>query len=204
MLFDVLAGLFWSLTYILSIVYSIKYKANGIPIFCICSNFGWETIALIQSIFVWKSFSPAVMVHIAWFILDAVIVMLYLLYESKWNENFGKKTAFVLYYAFTLILFTVAFNNGGMLLSSFIIDLIMAVVFIFFAFRKEMIFSLLSITIGITKLIGDAFAWLCYKFDSTVNLIGIMALIFNSAYIIVLSHKYFKNKKNKNRQEDEK
>ena len=198
MLFDILAGVFWSATYLLAIVYAIKYKTHGIPVFCICSNFGWETIALIQSLFVWRRFSPAVIVHIAWFTLDSVIVALFLLHESKWHEGFIKKIAVISYYAFTLLVFALAFKFNGMLLSSFVIDLIMAVAFLFFAYRQEMIFSPLSLAIGVTKFIGDICAWICYRFDPIVDVIGIIVLICNFAYILLLSHKfYLKITKNK-------
>lgn len=202
-MFDILAGVFWSVTYLLAIVYAAKYKTHAIPIFCICSNFGWETVALIQSLFFVTVFSPAVLVHIAWFSLDAVIIVMFLFHESKWHEKIGIKIGVIFYYIVTLIVFAVLFKTNGMLLSSFVIDLIMAVAFLFFAYRKDMIFSPLSITIGITKFIGDLCAWIYYKYDPVVNVIGIIVLICNLAYIFILSHKFYFEIKNKNRQEDE-
>lgn len=195
MLYDILAGVFWTVTYLLAIVYAIKHKTHAIPIFCICSNFGWETIALIQSLFVWKEFSPAVMVHIAWFTLDSVIVALFLLHESRWYENLSKKIVVISYWAITLLIFALAFKFNGMLLSSFVIDLMMAVAFLFFAHRKEMIFSPLSFAIGVAKFIGDLCAWVCYRFDPVVDIIGIIVLVCNFAYILLLARRLDLKKK---------
>lgn len=202
-MFDILAGVFWSVTYILAIIHAIKYKMHAIPIFCICSNLGWETVAVIQSLITFDHFSPVILIHIAWFSLDVIIIILSVVHESSWFENFSKKIAILSFYAFSIVAFLFIFQNDGMLISSFVIDLSMAVLFLPFAFRKEMVISPISIAIGIAKLVGDICAWICYRFDSAVNIIGIIVMICNSAYVVILIYMYFNKFKNKNRQEDE-
>lgn len=204
-MFDILQASFWSITYVLLIVYAIKYKTHGIPLTAICLNYGWETVALIRSLFVLKTFSLALLVHIAWFSLDTIIVALFLFHETPIVDNIKQKALFLFSLLATIASCFVLFNIGGMLLSCFAIDLIMAVAFLAFAFREEVVFSPLSITIGIAKFIGDTFAWLCYRDNPIVNIIGIVVLLCNIAYVLILLRIYYRNKiKNKIVQEDEK
>ena len=200
-MFDVLQAVFWSLTYIFLIVYAIKYKKHGIPLVAICLNYAWETVSLTQSIL--NGAQTALIIHITWFLLDTVIVALFLFHETSIFQNQRDKLVFLVSYAASIIFLAALFKSGGMLVSCFAIDLIMAIAFLAFAFGKEMVFSLISISIGITKLIGDLFAWLYYRYESIVDLIGIIVLLCNIAYILILLYKYFNKIKNKNRQEDE-
>ena len=198
---DILQASFWSITYVLLVIYAIKYKMHGIPLTAICLNYGWETVALIRSII--NGAKVALVIHIAWFVLDSIIVALFLFHENRLRQALKQKLLFLIVWLLLVIVLFPIFENGGMLLSCFTIDLIMAVAFLFFAYRKEMIFSPISITIGITKFIGDLCAWIYYKYDPIVNVIGIIVLICNLAYIFILSHKFYFEIKNKNRQEDE-
>ena len=68
--FDVLQAIFWSITYVLLIVYSIKNKKHGISLVSIVLNISWETIALLYDIV--NQFSS--WIHIFWFSLDLVIL----------------------------------------------------------------------------------------------------------------------------------
>jgi len=200
---DILQAVFWSITYILLIVYAVKYKTHGIPLSAICLNYAWETVALIQSLVKATQFQPSIVIHIAWFTLDTVIVALFLFHETKLFENMGKKAVFLLAYAVSTVFLVIAFVHKYMLLSCFGIDLIMAIAFLLFVFQKQMTHSLLGILIGVTKLIGDMCAWLYYRFDPIVDVIGIIVLLCNMAYIAILVYKFFGKIKIKNRQEDE-
>lgn len=73
--FDVLQASFWSLTYVLIIFYNLRHHILGIPPIAILANFAWETAAMIQDIH-GQIISP---IHIAWFSLDLVIIVTYLL-----------------------------------------------------------------------------------------------------------------------------
>ena len=44
----ILSGIFWSLTYIILIIYSKKYRHHAIPLTAMCLNFAWETVALFR------------------------------------------------------------------------------------------------------------------------------------------------------------
>lgn len=200
-MFDILQASFWSITYVLLVIYAIKYKMHGIPLTAICLNYGWETVALIRSII--NGAKVALVIHIAWFVLDSIIVALFLFHETRLCHALKQKLMFLTTWLLLIIVLFPVFENGGMLLSCFMIDLIMSVAFLFFAFGKELVFSPLSISIGITKFVGDICAWFQYRYNPIVEIIGIIVMICNSAYILILSYKFYFEIKNKNRQEDE-
>ena len=69
--FDFLQVLFWSITYVLVIIFNFRYKIAGLPIIAMTTNFAWETIALTH-------YGRAA--HIVWFTLDFLIVITYFLF----------------------------------------------------------------------------------------------------------------------------
>lgn len=181
--YDYLQAIFWSLTYVLIITYNIKTKVSGIPPIAIASNFAWETVALINDIF---RHNHANVIHIVWFFLDLIIVITYLVcckplyFKHKIYLLFG-------YLAEVILLFFV-FTDGGMLLSCFIIDLIMAIEYAIYAFNKKVKFDFLLFMICVAKLFGDLCAWLYYKkFSVIVFIIGIAVLILNVFCVITVA-----------------
>ena len=182
---DILQAFFWSLTYILLIIYAIKFKTHGIPLVSICLNFAWETVALFQSI-VTKKISTGFVIHIAWFLLDFLIVILFLFFEHTNEKERISKIIFFISYACAIGTFSILFMNGYMLLSSFTIDLIMAICFLRFALLKKVKKHKLSYVIAIFKLIGDFCAWLYYKDFFLITPIGITVLICNILYLLIL------------------
>ena len=69
---DDLQAVLWSVTYILIIVYTIKFKEMGIPLIALVSNFAWETIALLRTTIVDGKTNVT---HIVWISLDLLIVL---------------------------------------------------------------------------------------------------------------------------------
>ena len=188
MTLDHLQATFWSLTYVVLIIYALKYKMHAIPLVAICLNFAWETLALIGSI-MRGQFSSALLIHIAWFTLDMVMVLLYLFYETKIHENKVEKRCFLGAYLLSTICLAGMFLYGYMLESCFAIDFIMAISFVRFVVQGKCPKNRLLYLIGILKLMGDLFAWQYYKKAEFVNLIGICVLICNIGYMIVLLQK---------------
>ena len=71
-----------------------------------------------------------------------------------------------------------------MLISSFIIDLIMAANFLLDHSRLS---NRGQRVIAVSKLLGDMFAWIAYKQEMLlINLIGIAVLTLNLIYLVVL------------------
>lgn len=81
-----------------------------------------------------------------------------------------------------IAVFAILFRlDSGMMISSFVIDFMMAAIFIV---DIKKLSSHLRTVIGITKFLGDAAAWIFYKNNSVVvNVLGVAVLVLNLFYI---------------------
>lgn len=183
---DHFQAIFWSLTYILLIIHSLHYKDHGIPLSAIVLNFAWETVALQNSIQS-NHFSDSLLIHIAWFFLDLIMVILFLSYETKISENKSRKIIFLFAYIISTICFVFLFNRRYMLLSSFLIDLFMAIAFLLYLLFKYPNRNLLIYLVGFSKLLGDLCAWYYYRNNPFIHEIGTGVLICNLLYIMILA-----------------
>lgn len=176
--FDLLQALFWSATYVLIIIFNIKYRSLGIPPIAMATNFAWETTALIRY---------GSVIHIAWFSLDLIIIITYfMLCKPVYLRH---KFYLPILYVVEMAAFYAIFEAGGMLLSSFVIDCTMAIEYLIYIYiygytadeRQPTQAPLLLIALCSTKLIGDLFAWIYYQeFSKTVFVIGILVFSLNS------------------------
>lgn len=178
-MFDILQIILWSIAYLLIILATFKnkdHKLISIPYSAAILNFTWEINALIKSKGMWA--------HILWVSLDLLIII-YLIYTL----NNKKKVIFILFIALNIILLNYLFTlTNGVLLSCFMIDLIMAIVFLV---NYKNMSKTFKISIALCKMLGDLFAWQYYKYNEIVNIIGIIVLIINFIYFI----KSFKDNK---------
>ena len=166
---------FWSLTYLLIIFNSIKYRTEKMvymPLIAGALNFGWEINAIIESSGYWG--------HIIWLALD-VVILTYNLYILKNNVQRIIYFAIIVLCIFMLYgVFSIrAFD--GMLLSSFIIDIIMAIEYVAAVKR---ISPHTRTLIGLFRLLGDGFAWIAnMRLSKAVLMIGIAVLVINMIYL---------------------
>ena len=184
--FDLLQALFWSATYVLIIIFNIKYRSLGIPPIAMATNFAWETTALIRY---------GSVIHIAWFSLDLIIIITYfMLCKPVYLRH---KLYLPILYVVEMAAFYVIFEAGGMLLSSFVIDCTMAIEYLIYIYiyiyntadeRQPTQAPLLLIALCSTKLIGDLFAWIYYQeFSKTVFVIGILVFSLNSSCLWIVT-----------------
>lgn len=181
--FDLLQALFWSATYVLIIIFNIKYRSLGIPPIALATNFAWETTALIR-------YGSAI--HIAWFSLDLIIIITYfMLCKPVYLRH---KLYLPILYVVEMAAFYAIFGAGGMLLSSFVIDCTMAIEYLIYIYiytadeRQPTQAPLLLIALCSTKLIGDLFAWIYYQeFSKTVFVIGILVFSLNSSCLWIVT-----------------
>lgn len=171
-LFDVLSVVFWSITYILIIVSGIMSKDErkmAIPYIAIVQNISWELCAVIRFNAFWM--------HMAWFVLDFIIAIIGFWYLSKKNRSI-----YLFFILFDYLMFTLLFDiPQGMMLSSFVIDLIMAISFLV---ERKKLSKKLNVPIAIAKLFGDLSAGLYYmQFNCLIVLITICVLVCNFAYM---------------------
>ena len=175
MFLDTLQILLWSITYILIIIASFKNFAQrtiSIPIVACILNFSWELVALINSEGFWA--------HIVWAGLDVLIIYFAL-------RSFGKardKIIFLLSLVLLIVILFVVFSySKGMLISVFVIDIIMAFVYVV-DFKKMT--PTLKIPIAIAKLFGDLFAGIYYGMDRPlIAAIAIGVLVLNFIYLLL-------------------
>lgn len=181
---DVLQVIFWTATYVSVIFYGIKYRNPPsllMPLLAGTLNFAWEVNALIYRFEVLGKLNWGCLV---WAILDIAIYILNIRYLIIKSKKHSPIILYVLLLPIVGIVFYALFrlpNFNGQLLTSFLIDLIMAAEFIIYGKRISLHGKFL---IGITKLLGDLFAWLYYMRNSIpVMIIGAAVFLLNLFYL---------------------
>ena len=187
-MFDDLQVLLWSITYILIIIAgfkSQKLKMISMPYIACALNFSWEIIAFNHN-------RGTVWGHYFWLFLDIVIVYI----NYKYLNNRCKKNQYLLLIAVCICSFYFIFKlKSGMLISSFIIDLEMAVIFLLSIKKISPHFKIL---IAITKFLGDVFAGIYYfEYSKIIAVIAVIVFICNSVYLFLCIKEYLLLGKNK-------
>jgi hypothetical protein len=154
--FGIASGVFWLITYLLLIKRGYQDKACGMPIAALALNISWEFIFS----FIHPHSGIQLIINIAWFILDSVIVIQYLRYESA-RRPAGYSTAFF-YAAFlsilavsflTVLLVTREFDNYGGYYTAFGQNLLMSMLFIRLLLDRTDLTGQ-SLYIGLAKMLG--------------------------------------------------
>lgn len=166
--------IFWSLAYACMVIYSFIYRKEKKPFMPLIAgtlSFGWEVQAVITSGGYWG--------HIAWLTLDCFI----LVYNLYILGSFKKRLSYAAVVVASIIgfygVFSITFFDG-MLISSFVIDIIIAV---------QYMCSIIHISprgrtiIGIFRLLGDLFAWFANKESTVIFVIGAVLLLINLLYV---------------------
>ncbi len=178
---DILQVLFWSITYVLIIIAgfkSQKIKMVSMPYIAGVLNFAWEFIALNLT----KGINFG---HISWFALDLFIVFIGYRFLVERKRKAIYLTAILIFVILLKYIFSL---NNGMLISVFVIDLIMAIVYLV---QIKQMSPYLKIPVAATKLIGDLFAGLFYfKELKLVAVITVLVFICNSLYLFLCIKEY--------------
>lgn len=199
--FDAMQAILWSVTYVLIILYNIRYRTLGIPPIAIASNLAWETVALLQDMRRVPTASNIYdilhgnLIHIAWFFLDVLIVVTYLVFCRP--VYLKRKWYWAVLYAVVSLLLSFIFKDGGMLLSVFIIDCTMAIEYLLYSFSRKYKVNWLAAVICAAKMLGDWCAYLCYRrYSAAVAILGIVILVLNmGCFGVVLLRLYKENRR---------
>ena len=174
---DTLLGGFWAASYVLIIFFSIKYRLEKkifMPLVSGMLNFSWEIFALRSSGGYW--------IHVVWLLLDCLI----LAYNIYVLDNLGKRLTYILLTVACIVSLYFVFQSeafNGMLISSFVIDVIMAAEYLLMA---RSLSARGQIAIGLCRLLGDLFAWYGNRQESVfVMIAGVAVLLINIIYIAV-------------------
>ena len=172
---EVLLGVFWALTYIFIVIGGFRFKSENklfMPLIAGALNFAWEIHALRISGGYW--------VHVVWLALDCII-----LYQNLYFLSTAKKR---LLYSFCVVA-SIALIYGvcsiedvnGMLISSFVIDFIMACEYLLAAKKLSPRYLII---IGVFRLFGDLFAWIAnLRYSRFVLLVGAVVTLVNLVYV---------------------
>jgi hypothetical protein len=159
--FGAIAGVLWTLAYILIIRRSILDQSYGMPFLALCANFAWEFVHA----FVYPPELQAQRaVHFLWFFLDIGILWAYVRYGLKDftpllpKHLFYPSLALGITVSFMLVAGIAAeFNDNQGRYSAFSIDLLMAIMFsVMLLERKSMAGQ--SLYIGLCMTVGS----ICY------------------------------------------
>ena len=174
-IFDTLQIAFWSFTYITIIACGVKHPEEHKPMMPYIAgglNLAWELNALL----LYHHYG-----HIIWSGLDIMIFVLNL----RNLKRHGKHRQYIYYILYVIVaaatIYGVLKLPSGMLISSYTLDLIMAIEYVVCA--KEISVHG-KLPIAIFKLLGDLFAWLYYcKQSIFVGIIGAAVLLLNLFYL---------------------
>jgi hypothetical protein len=137
-----LVGLFgmllWAVAYVLVVVQGFRMKTYGIPFAAICLNITWEFL----SSFVWPRGADRVgilvTIDIIWFSLDLLIAWQLLRYGRAEQLTEGLRRWYYVVFVFGIIValgtqyaFSVAFVDQLGLVTSYFVNLVMSILFIF-------------------------------------------------------------------------
>ena len=186
-LIEVLLGVCWAISYALIVMGGYWYRHEKLffmPLISGALNFAWEIHALCSSGGYWA--------HIVWLLLDCAILLQNLYFLSSVKKRFLYSACVIAAVAALYGVFSVK-SFDGMLLSSFVIDVIMAVEYLAVITKLS---PKMRILIGIFRLLGDAFAWISnLRFSLFVCILGIVILSINIFYISYAAE--LSSKKNK-------
>ncbi len=173
---DGLTFLFWITTYVLIILYNVKYHRLGIPPIAIGLNFGWETAMFVGLLFTQAQFHWG---YFLWVLMDLAIVITYFWFckpvYTKRKYNFG----FV--YLASLVLFSLLahFDLENMPLFAFCIELIINLEWLLYLAKRSFVLSPLAVGFCLTKLLGDLAAWYVFRQSGVITLLSIAILLLN-------------------------
>jgi hypothetical protein len=176
---DLVAGAFWSLSYLLIIKRGFQDKACGMPVLALCSNFGWELLAL--TFRVRPEILPGAYM---WVPPDAIMFVQCLLYGPRdfaqpfIARYFRPIVVATFAYGFALTyFFEVRLGDDHRYYSAYLGNLAMSALFIAMLLRRGSSRGQ-SMYIAITKLLGTAIVSVeCLRLhrDPEPALLGLLA-----------------------------
>lgn len=184
-LFDAIQIVMWSITYVFVIIFGFKRKSYFMPVLAAFLNLSWEANAFSKDI-INNNYTTVTLAHFIWLFLDFFIILTIAFY---YIENNKKGLLCFIALPIFIFIFNLLFEiDKGQLRSSFTIDLIMALCYLFAALKTRRNYSE-WLLIGVTKLIGDFFAFVMYRKDEFVYIIGMIVFVINFVYLLVITNK---------------
>jgi hypothetical protein len=200
--FAITSGIFWLITYLLIIKRGYQDKACGMPMAALCLNISWEFIFS----FVHPHTGIQLVINIAWFALDSIIVLQYLRYER--TRQPADISAALFYAGFlsiliasflTVLLTTREFSNWVGNYAAFGQNLLMSILFVRMLLERKDLAGQ-SLYIGLAKMLGTFCASVLvfvYAPDSRLTVFFAWAIVFfDLAYVALYIRKSIRLKIN--------
>lgn len=193
-----IAGAFWSATYLLIIRRGFRDKTFGVPMVALCANISWEAIFA----FVTPHNPPQLYVNYIWFSLDVVIVIQFLKYGKKEFPNISRWQFFAMFalgisIAASMILavnYELQDNIGAY--AAFGQNLMMSILFVTWLMNRKGVEGQ-SFYIGLFKMLGtglSSLAFFMYKplaqESILLQFLFIAIFVFDLIYTIGIYQKY--------------
>lgn len=195
------AGAFWSVTYLLIIRRGFKDKTFGMPMAALCANISWEAIFS----FFTPHDPPQLYVNYIWFSLDVIIVIQFLKYGKKEFPEIKKWQFFAIFAlgisiaAPTIISVNYELQDEVGAYAAFGQNLMMSVLFVTWLINRKDIDGQ-SFYIALFKMIGTGLSSLAFYLykpmaqdSNLLQLLFVAILVFDLIYAIGIYQKY-KNK----------
>lgn len=183
---DYIEATFWALAYAFVAISGFKNKSLNklaMPFTSVLLNFAWEVLSLVDLFCGGGIGLQALYIRGIWFILD--IPILYLCYKKMnmyTTDKFFKKSFFPTLIVLVLIYAVLYQLPNGILISSFVINLRMEI--LFFTRRKKLD-STYRVPIAIFKLFGSIFTGIYYSVASPlIPFLIIPAITFDAMYVV--------------------
>lgn len=191
-------GAGWIITYLLIVYRSFKDQYCGMPFPALALNISWEFLYG----FVFTEAKPDGLIRFyqAWFFLDVLILIAYLLYGRKeWKPH--KRKSF--FYVYIILLITLSFlllsafekAMGVMAItySAFLMNIVISALFIHMLKLRKSIAGQ-STGIALFKLAGSLCAtiYLFNGFGLMLQLMGVIAFVLDIVYLLQLAVAYKK------------
>jgi hypothetical protein len=183
------SGIFWLITYLLIIKRGYQDKACGMPMAALCLNISWEFIFS----FVHPHSGVQLIINIAWFILDVIIVVQFLRYEIfRRPEGISVPLFYAAFLSIlatsflTVLLVTREFSNWVGNYAAFGQNLLMSILFVRMLLERKDLAGQ-SLYIGLAKMLGTlcpSMLVFIYAPDSHLTVFFAWAILFfDLAYI---------------------
>ncbi len=193
-------GICWTIVYVLIIYRSFKDKTYGMPFTALALNISWEFIYAFVIIPTTKGIQT--FVNRVWFLLDAVILITYILYGKKDWKNKELNWLFIPHLLFVLIVSSLLiyymsfdFEVLSITYSAFLMNVVISALFITMLLNRKSIKGQ-STGIAFFKLIGTLCATLILfdGFSVFLQLLGFTSFILDLVYLGMLLTAYKKEK----------
>ena len=191
---DTMMIICWAMAYLLMVWNGELFSAKAhlmIPTLACAFNISWELVAMI--------YSHGNLGHIVWFFLDVGVFLLCLKYIYKKAKKAIIYTA--VYIIVTILFVQIAYEvfkfRNGMLFSSFVINLIMSVMFVVF---EKQISEKGKVSIAVLKMLGTMCATLSAgKGFVFLEIIGLVIFLVDLFYVALCMERQAvrKNKRGK-------